>query len=252
MGKPHCTAIVLAGGRGSRMGTEVHKQYLLLAGKPVLFYSLNAFQSCGLIDEVILVAGEGEEEYCQKNFVLEYGLSKVSRIVPGGKERYHSVWNGLRNVGEEGFVFIHDGARPFVDEGMLGRLYEEVQSCKACVAGMPVKDTIKMADGNRNVAGTPDRSKLWAVQTPQVFEARLVKKAYGMLMQEEGHCRVTDDAQVVEDMLHYPVRLVPGSYENIKITTPEDLAVGEALARSIEGMPCGYEQDRSKCIQGSP
>lgn len=130
--------------------------------------------------------------------------------------------------------FIHDGARPFVDEKMLARLYEEVRIHKACIAGMPVKDTIKIADENRSVADTPDRSTLWAVQTPQVFENRLVKQAYGMLMQEEERHRVTDDAGVVEEMLHHPVKLVQGSYENIKITTPEDLVIGEALARRLE------------------
>ncbi len=229
--KPHCTTIVLAGGRGRRMGTEVHKQYLLLADKPVLFYSLNVFQASDLIDEIILVAGEGEEEYCRENFVRRFYLSKVGKIISGGRERYHSVWNGLKNVEEEGYVFIHDGARPFVDQEMLARLYEEVQIHKACAAGMPVKDTIKVVDENCNVRDTPDRSTLWAVQTPQVFEAGLVKRAYEMLMQEEECHHVTDDAKVVEEMLHYPVKLVQGSYENIKITTPDDLVIGEALAR---------------------
>lgn len=230
MEKPYCTAIILAGGRGSRMGTEVHKQYLLLAGKPVLFYSLDVFQASDLIDEIILVAGEGEEEYCRRNFVLKYRLSKVSKIISGGRERYHSVWNGLQNVKKEGFVFIHDGARPFVDEEMLARIYKEVQIHKACVAGMPVKDTIKIVDESCSVADTPDRSTLWAVQTPQAFESRLVKRAYELLMQEEECLHVTDDAKVVEEMLHYPIKLVQGSYENIKITTPEDLVIGEALA----------------------
>lgn len=231
MEKPHCTAIVLAGGRGSRMGTEVHKQYLLLADKPVLFYSLSVFQDSDLIDEIILVAGEGEEEYCRKNFVLKYHLSKVGKIISGGRERYHSVWNALQNIEEEGFVFIHDGARPFVDGEILARIYKEVQIHKACVAGMPVKDTIKIVDRSLHVADTPDRSTLWAVQTPQVFETGLVKRAYEMLMQEEGCFHVTDDAKVVEEMLHYPIKLVRGSYENIKITTPEDLVIGEALVR---------------------
>ena len=231
MGKPYCTAIVLAGGRGSRMGTDIHKQYLLMAGKPVLFYSLKTFQDSELIEEIILVAGAGEEVYCRKNFVEKYRLSKVSAVVSGGSERYHSVWNGLQKVQNKGYVFIHDGARPFADREMIRRIYEEVQIHKACVTGMPVKDTIKMADEHGNVAGTPDRSTLWAVQTPQVFETGLVKKAYGMLMEEEGCRHVTDDAGVVEEMLNHPVKLVRGSYENIKITTPDDLVFGEALAR---------------------
>ena len=237
MEKPYCTAIVLAGGRGSRMGTDIHKQYLLLAGRPVLFYSLDVFQKSGLIDEIVLVAGDGEEEYCRKNFVEKYHLSKVSRIISGGRERYHSVWNGLQNTEEEGYVFIHDGARPFVDQAMIARIYKEVQIHKACAAGMPVKDTVKIVDGDCNVTDTPDRSTLWAVQTPQVFECRLVKMAYKMLMRDEERHHVTDDAGVVEEMLHHPVRLVQGSYENIKITTPDDLVIGEALARRSVPIP---------------
>lgn len=283
----YCTAIVLAAGRGNRMGTKVHKQYLLLAGKPVVCYSLQVFQRSEIIDEIILVAGEGEEEYCRENFVEKYGITKVSRILTGGKERFHSVWNGLRETREDGYIFIHDAARPFVDEEMLARLYETVRIHKACVAGMPVKDTIKVVDSECNVEATPDRSTLWMVQTPQVFEAKLVKKAYRMLMEEQeescicpagtdesrpgkdtrktfnhacpngtgeprpgkdtrktsGHTcpgraggirpiqhSITDDAGVVEEMLGHPVKLVKGSYENIKITTPDDLEVGAVFA----------------------
>ena len=177
MEKTYCTAIVLAAGRGNRMGTEVHKQYLLLAGKPIVCYSLQVFQESAIIDEIILVTGEGEEDYCRKNFVEKYGITKVCRIVTGGKERFHSVWNGLRETREDGYVFIHDSARPFVDEEMLLRLYEIVRLDKACVAGMPVKDTIKIVDSECKVKDTPDRSTLWMVQTPQVFETRLVKRA---------------------------------------------------------------------------
>ncbi len=242
MEKSYCTAIVLAAGRGNRMGTEVHKQYLLLAGKPIVCYSLQVFQDSDMIDEIILVTGEGEEDYCRKNFVEKYGVTKVSRIVTGGKERFHSVWNGLRETREDGYVFIHDAARPFVDAEMLVRLYETVRVHKACVAGMPVKDTIKIVDSECNVESTPDRSTLWMVQTPQVFELKLVKKAYQMLMEGMGGLQpikytVTDDAGVVEAMLGHPVKLVEGSYKNIKITTPEDLEVGEVFAgRSCEWM----------------
>lgn len=242
MEKAYCTAVVLAAGQGNRMGTKVHKQYLLLAGKPVVCYSLQVFQRSELIDEIILVTGEGEEEYCRENFVEKYGITKVSRILTGGKERFHSVWNGLQETREDGFVFIHDAARPFVDEEMLARLYKTVRVHKACVAGMPVKDTIKVADSDCNVEATPDRSTLWMIQTPQVFETKLVKKAYQMLMEEleraetgSGGPRpikrtVTDDAGVVEEMLGHPVKLVKGSYENIKITTPDDLEVGGVFA----------------------
>lgn len=231
--KEYCTAIILAAGRGSRMGSKIKKQYLLLAGHPVLYYSLKTFQDSEVIDEIILVAGPGEEEYCQENFVKKYGLSKVSRIVEGGRERYHSVWNALQQSPDEGYIFIHDGARPFVDEDILGRAYREVRVCKACVAGMPVKDTIKIADVHGNVTDTPDRALLWNVQTPQVFEAGLIKNAYNMLLREPC-IQVTDDAMVIERMTGHPVKLIRGSYQNIKITTPEDLEVGEIFARRLK------------------
>ncbi len=230
MGKMHCTAIVLAAGQGKRMGTKVHKQYLMLAGRPVLYYSLKAFEDSPVIDEVFLVTGAGEEEYCRENIVNLFQFKKVSRIVQGGAERYHSVWNGLQELEENGYVFIHDGARPFVDSKMIERAYAEVQEHKACVVGMPVKDTIKVADDRGTVETTPDRSKLWMVQTPQVFENHIVRGAYSMLMRE-SYINVTDDAMVVEQMLQYPIRLVYGSYENIKITTPDDLEMAEVLLK---------------------
>ncbi len=127
-------------------------------------------------------------------------------------------------------LFIHDGARPFVDEEMIERVYEQVQKEKACVVGMPVKDTIKIADEKEYVKTTPDRSTVWMIQTPQVFSYDIVKGAYEMLMREQ-HISVTDDAMVVEQMLNHPIRLVYGSYENIKITTPEDLEMAEVFLK---------------------
>lgn len=228
MEKEYCTAVVLAAGSGRRMGTKVHKQYLLMGGKPVLFYSLNAFQRSKYIDEIVLVTGAGEEEYCRTSIVERYGFDKVSQVVCGGAERYHSVWNGLQTVRREGYVFIHDGARPFVDEMIIARAYQCVREHKACAAGMPVKDTIKITDKDGFVKDTPDRNTLWLIQTPQVFEVNLLTEAYSLLMQQED-IKVTDDAMVVEQMLHYPVKLFHGTYENIKITTPEDLVIGEGF-----------------------
>lgn len=229
MQKQKCTAIVLAAGQGKRMGSKVQKQYLEIYGKPVLFYSLNVFQQSELIDEIILVVGENQEEFCQKEIVNKYNFDKVVKIVEGGAERYHSVWNGLQQV-EEGYVFIHDGARPFVTEEILLRAYETVCVEKACVVGMPVKDTIKIVDENVFAKETPNRSYVWMVQTPQVFEYALVKKAYALLMQQES-VQVTDDAMVVETMLGTKVKLVEGAYENIKITTPEDLKIAQIFAQ---------------------
>ena len=231
MQKAKCTAIVLAAGQGKRMGTKVQKQYLEIDGKPVLYYSLKAFEDSNLIDEIILVVGENQKEYCEKEIVSTYEITKVKKIVQGGAERYHSVWNGLQEI-EDGYVLIHDGARPFVNEEMVQRVYDEVLLYKACVVGMPVKDTIKIADVEGYVDATPERSLLWQVQTPQVFQTSLIKEAYKKMMQSDT-IKATDDAMVVEQMLGGKVKLVLGSYEKIKITTPEDLEIAEIFVKKI-------------------
>ncbi len=229
--KKYCTAIVLAAGSGKRMGTKVHKQYLLMGGKPVLYYSLRAFEASGLIDEIVLVCGAGEEEYCRHEIVDKYNISKVRKVIPGGAERYHSVWNGLQET-QDGYVYIHDGARPFVDDEMIVRAYECVSEYHACAAGMRSKDTVKIASHDNVVTETPDRSSVWIVQTPQVFETGLIKKAYALLMEQE-EITVTDDAMAVEQMLGASVRLFCGSYENIKITTPEDLEIADVFLKRM-------------------
>lgn len=225
-------AIVLAAGQGKRMQSKVQKQYLLIKGKPVLYYTLNAFETSSMISDIILVTGKDELEYCQKEIVEKYGFSKVRKIVAGGKERYHSVYNGIQAIDEAAYVFIHDGARPFVDGKMIERACAAVEEHKACVVGMPVKDTIKIADEDGFAAQTPDRRRVWQVQTPQVFEYRLIKEAYEKLMVEEPE-GITDDAMVVETMTEYKVKLVEGSYRNIKITTPEDLDIATIFCGEI-------------------
>ena len=229
MQKAICTAIVLAAGQGKRMGTKIQKQYLEINGKPVLYYSLRAFEESELIDEIVLVVGTKQKEYCKSEIISKFGFEKVKTIVEGGEERYHSVANGLQEI-SEGYVFIHDGARPFINEEILRRVYNEVIVHKACVVGMPVKDTIKMADERGFADATPDRNLLWQVQTPQVFEVSLIKEAYKKLMASDT-INVTDDAMVVEQMLGGKVKLVVGSYENIKITTPEDLKIAECFLK---------------------
>ena len=224
--------IVLAAGRGKRMHTTVQKQYLLLCGKPVLYYSLKVFQDCPFIDELILVTGKDEIDYCQEEIVRKFNLDKVKKIVPGGKERYDSVWAGLRGLHalkeQPEYVFIHDGARMFVDEQILTRGYENVEKFGACVAGMPSKDTVKLVDEDQFAVNTPPRKLIWAVQTPQIFKADLIENAYAKLM-EEVPDNITDDAMVVEQMMKVPVKLYEGSYENIKITTPEDLEIAKVF-----------------------
>ncbi len=236
MEKVCCTAVVLAGGRGRRMGSSVAKQYLMLQGKPVLYYSLEAFEQSDIIDRIILVAGKGQTGYCREEIVDKYGFQKVKAIVEGGAERYHSVWAALQILAQEnpgeGYVFIHDGARPFVDGPMIQRAYEEVCRSHACVVGMPVKDTVKIADEQGCIDMTPRRSLVWQIQTPQVFSVDLIIPAYKEVIEKEQELleqgiQITDDAMVVENVCRCQVHLVEGSYENIKITTPEDLKIAE-------------------------
>ncbi len=233
-GKKQCTAVVLAAGQGKRMGTSVQKQYMELEGKPLIYYALKTFQESEIIGTMVLVVGEGQVSYAKKEIVGKYGFSKVTAVVEGGKERYDSVWQGLKAVEQDqeiGYVFIHDGARPFVDEAILRRGYETVRRYRACVAGMPSKDTVKLVDEEAFAVNTPRRKYVWTIQTPQIFEKELIVEAYARLMEEE-HGDVTDDAMAVERMMKVPVKMFEGSYQNMKITTPEDLAVAKVFAAS--------------------
>ena len=231
MEKTNTTAIVLAAGQGKRMQNKVHKQYLLIKDKPVLYYALKAFED-SLVSDIVLVVGRDEEAFCQHEILEKYGFSKVRSVVEGGTERYHSVANGLRAIQWDcSYVFIHDGARPFVNDAIIKRAYDAVKQSKACVVGMPVKDTIKIADEKGYVADTPARAFVWQIQTPQVFDKDVITAAYEKLLEEEKHSvskiAVTDDAMVVERFVGIPIKLVEGSYQNIKITTPEDLKIAE-------------------------
>lgn len=234
MNKKKCTAIVLAAGRGSRMGSSVAKQYMLLRDKPLIWYALHAVEESSVIDDCILVTSAEDISYVKEEIVAHYGFRKVAAVVAGGNERYDSVYNGLRAADRDSYIFIQDGARPFLTEEILKRCYETVKEERACVAGMPVKDTIKIVDENGCAKQTPDRKFMWQVQTPQVFEGTLILSAYERLMQERERLlregiSITDDAMVVETFTDCRVRLVEGNYRNIKVTTPEDMAVAEAL-----------------------
>ena len=226
--KEHNAAIVLAAGRGSRMRSKVQKQYMMIGSYPVLYYSLKQFEDFEGVDEIILVTGEEEILYCKEQIVEAYGLKKVRQIIPGGAERYHSVYQGLCALKNCDYVFIHDGARPFLDKEILSRVMDAVREYNACVVGMPVKDTIKVSDDKQFALQTPDRSSLWMVQTPQVFSYGLIKEAYDRLFRGK-YSGITDDAMVVEQMMGEKVKLVEGSYRNIKITTPEDILIAEAF-----------------------
>ena len=244
------TVIVVAAGRGKRMNSDVAKQFILLEGRPILCYCLEVFEKSGLVDDVVLVTGADAVDFCRKDIVEKYGFSKVRDVVVGGKERYHSVWNGLKAIHEgekitdhgvnpsarnPKYVLIHDGARPFVTEEIIKRNVETLKAENACITGMPAKDTIKIADETGYVATTPKRSLVWMIQTPQSFDFSLVYRAYEELISKEEEVLekgivVTDDAMVVEHFTGTKVRLVEGSYENIKITTPGDLIIAKNLS----------------------
>lgn len=232
MEKQKYTAIVLAAGSGKRMNSKVHKQYLIIQDRPVLYYSLKAFEDSA-VDEIVLVVGKGEEKFCRKEIVDKYGISKVKAIVEGGKERYHSVFEGLKQTSDADYVLIHDGARPFVNQDIIRRCLQEVQKYQACVVGMPVKDTIKIADEEGYAKQTPDRKNVWMIQTPQTFSYALIYEAYEEMLKTEDTA-ITDDAMVLERIKGKKSKLIEGSYRNIKITTPEDLLIANVYLQHPE------------------
>lgn len=221
-----CTAIVLAAGQGKRMNSSVQKQFLMLKGKPLLYYSLACFQKSKDIEDIILVTGKECIDFCKQEIIELYGFTKVSKVVAGGKERYDSVYAGLCACEDTDYVFIHDGARPFVTEEIISRAKDAVLEFQACIVGMPSKDTVKIADADQMVKETPNRSTVWNIQTPQAFSYTLIKEAHKIARTQNMEA-ITDDAMVVETYKNAPVRLVEGAYENIKITTPEDILIAE-------------------------
>ena len=225
-------AIIVAGGSGSRMGTKVHKQFLELQGKPILAYTLDVFQQSASIDGIVLVVGRGEEEYVRNGIVDAYGFSKVTQITAGGTERYESVYAGLQYCEQAEYVFVQDAVRPFVTEEILRRGLETVRQYGSAVCGVPSKDTVKITDQEGVVRETPSRDTVWIVQTPQIFPYVLLKDAYERVMGAGQSTlsgkTITDDAMIVEST-GAEVRMFMGDYRNIKITTPEDLLIAEAL-----------------------
>jgi 2-C-methyl-D-erythritol 4-phosphate cytidylyltransferase len=211
-------AVIVAAGRGTRMGTAESKQYLLLEGKPILVHTLEVFQKDTLVEEIVLVTGEQDVERCWA-WVQEYGLDKVTKVIPGGAERQDSVYKGLEQLESE-WVLIHDGVRPFVTSHLIRSGLEGALESGASVVAVPVKDTVKMAGSDGYVSATPDRRSLWAIQTPQAFRRLELVEAHHRA-QADGFTG-TDDSMLVE-RLGVRVRIVEGDYTNIKITTPEDL-----------------------------
>jgi 2-C-methyl-D-erythritol 4-phosphate cytidylyltransferase len=227
-------AIVLAAGQGKRMKSSVAKQFLVLQDKPVVYYSLKAFEQSS-VDEIILVTGEGQVDYCKREITQLYHFNKVVKIIEGGKERYDSVFQGLINAESAEYILIHDGARPFITTELINRMIEQVKKSKACIIGMPVKETIKVVDDNGDIISTPNRNTLWAAQTPQAFDYLSIRQAYENFYQDKDtrNMTVTDDAMLYETYCKLPVKVLPGDYNNIKLTTPEDLILAERILSQI-------------------
>lgn len=208
---------------------KVGKQYLPLGGKPILVHTLLAFEGCPSIKEIVLAVREEEIDYCQLAIVKRFGLRKVKGIVAGGERRQDSIYNALKKVRKDcHIILVHDSVRPFITREIIQRTIEETRVHKAVATAIPVTDTIKEGNGRGFVEKTLNRDRLWSIQTPQGFEANLIKEAYSRAYEENFYG--TDDASLVERMGH-PVKVIEGSHENIKITTPEDLIIAEAILR---------------------
>ena len=221
--------VIVAAGTGSRMNMGINKQFIKLEGKEVIVYTIEKFYNNPNIDDIVVVIKESESEFFKKEIVERYNFKNI-KIAYGGKERQDSVYNGLKLLDEKcDIVLIHDGARPFVSNKTIDTCIEEAKEHKAIVVGVPVKDTIKVIDNNNNIVDTPNRSVLWAVQTPQTFNYNILLNAYEDAFKSRFYG--TDDAMLVERIGH-KVKMVEGSYNNIKITTKEDLNIGSQILNS--------------------
>jgi 2-C-methyl-D-erythritol 4-phosphate cytidylyltransferase len=225
-------AIIPAAGSSKRMQNNISKQYLSLDGVPVLARTLEIFQRSPAIDEIFLIVPEMDIDYARKNIVERYAISKVSNILTGGKERQDSVRNGIDALGiDHAIVVIHDGVRPFISEELINSAILEAFRSKAVTVGVPVKDTVKSIDRHGIVMETLNRSHLWLTQTPQAFEKEVIRKAYEAAYKDNYYG--TDDASLVE-RIGVKVRMIRGSYNNIKITTQDDIMLAEVLIRRLK------------------
>jgi 2-C-methyl-D-erythritol 4-phosphate cytidylyltransferase len=233
MYKDHYVSVIIAAaGMSNRMGSKINKQFIAIDNKPILVHTIEKFEKCNLIDEIILVSKEEEVEYCRKEIVKKYRFKKVNNIIRGGKERQYSIYNGLLALSEKtDIVLTHDGARPFIKIEDIEKGIRGVVKYGACVIGVPVKDTIKVVEEDDIVHHTPKRSLLWSAQTPQCFWKSVIKKGYEHAINES--IVGTDDSSLVEKIGH-DVKMIVGSYDNIKITTPEDLIIAESLFKDKE------------------
>ena len=229
-------AVIPAAGEGKRIGTGISKPYLLLGNKPILAHTLEIFEKCDFIGEIIVVTNKSDKELC-RSILQKYGLRKVKEMVSGGARRSHSVCRGLKRVKSNcDIVVIHDGVRPFITRGMIRRSVEGAKRYGACVVGVPAIDTIKRSKEGGFVEKTLKRRGLWLIQTPQTFKYKLLLESY-LRAEKNGFVGATDDSSLVEKMGHR-VKLIKGSYDNFKITTPQDLLAAEVVLKHRSPEAC--------------
>lgn len=225
------SVILLAAGSGLRMGAATRKQYIEVGGFPLIYYPLSVFEKSAAA-EIILVVPDGDLEYVKRDIVDRYGFRKVSAIVAGGKERYLSVYEGLRQV-KRPYVLVHDGARACITEQVIRDVADASVEYGACEAAVPSVDTVKIADPDGFVQMTPPRQQVWSIQTPQGFKTGLLRDAYRVVFEKDMTEGLTDDAMLVERAFpEHRIRLVQGDDRNIKVTTPKDLAIAEGILAS--------------------
>lgn len=232
------TAIVLAAGKGSRMKANKNKVYLELLGRPVITYALEAFEKSE-VDEVIMMVSPGDEDMVRETIVEPYGFKKVTAIIPGGRERFESVYFGIRACKgevspEDHYILIHDNARPFIQPEQINECIEAVQKYKACALAVPAKDTIRLIDDNGFSVETPQRKYVWITQTPQCFVLSEAREAFEKMM-AAGDNEITDDVMVLERYGNRQTKMILGVYENIKLTTPDDMVIGESILKRYLG-----------------
>ena len=226
---PKATALIPAAGMGKRMGKAVAKQFLPLADKPMLAHTLLVFQRAVEIDEIIPILSEEDMESCLAGIIEHYHITKVRTLVVGGKQRQDSVYEGLLKVDHDtDVVVVHDGVRPFVTQDMIRATVDLARQGTSVTVGVPLKDTVKEVDAHGMVLSTLERSRLWAIQTPQAFPVSVLREAYEQSYMHRFYG--TDDAALVERS-GGKVRVIMGSYDNIKITTPEDLLIAEEILK---------------------
>jgi 2-C-methyl-D-erythritol 4-phosphate cytidylyltransferase len=231
MNEKYCSVIIVAAGKGLRMGGDISKQFMKMKNKHILAYTIEAFDQCELVNEIVIVTQKEYIEYCKKEIIDFYNFKNEIKIVEGGSERQYSVYNGLKAVcAKNDIVLIHDGVRPFIKEKYIHKVFASAYENSACVLGVPVKDTIKICDEGGFVENTPNRQFVYAIQTPQAFKYSVILTAHEKAV-KDGFLG-TDDAMLVE-RLGYKIKVEQGSYNNIKITTIEDLIVAENLLNTL-------------------